>query len=67
MSYRIMDKDYNFSHQFYIKFIHNIVRKGAEISANGAMKNYYTISIKSLRIILTDKCKRRVCNHHQIN
>ena len=27
-----MDKDYNFSHQFYKKFIQNMVRKEAEIS-----------------------------------
>ena len=27
-----MDKDYNFSHQFYKKFIHNMVRKESETS-----------------------------------
>lgn len=29
-----MDKDYNFSHQFYKKFIHNMVRKEYEISSS---------------------------------
>lgn len=67
MSYRIMDKDYNFSHQFYMKFIHNMVRKGRRNIVNGGMKNYYIILNKGLRIMPTDKCKRRVCNHHQIN
>jgi len=38
MSYRIMDKDYNFSHRFYKKFIHNMVRKESEISSSRCWK-----------------------------
>ncbi len=38
-----MDKDYNFSHRFYKKFIHNMVRKESEIIIQ-VLKNYYIIS-----------------------
>lgn len=50
-----------------MKFIHNMVRKGRKNIVNIGVKNYYIVSSKSLRIMLTDKCKRQVCNNHQIN
>ena len=32
-----MDKDYNFSHRFYKRFIHNMVRKESKIIIIGVM------------------------------
>lgn len=41
-----MDKDYNFSHQFYKKFIHNMVRKESKISSSSVEKLLHNSELK---------------------
>jgi len=48
MSYRIMDKDYNFSHRIDNRFIHNMVRKESEISSIKCWKIITQFQTKAL-------------------